>query len=125
MDKHPSIDELFAKARQQAPVASLDETREAFLKNVGVPVAKSKVFTSKKWIMFYSVITITAISAVVFFQQNTHKQEKRKHLTRLSNQLLRIILLMSYLQEDHLPIRSKLQKLPIPLLPFKKTCWKK
>lgn len=78
MDKHLSIDELFAKARQQAPVASLDETREAFLKNVGVPVAKSKVFTSKKWIMFYSVITITAISAVLFFQQSTNKPEHQK-----------------------------------------------
>lgn len=77
MDKHPSIDELFAKARQQAPIASFEETKVAFQTAVGAPVVKSKLFTSKKWLMFYSVIAITVISSVLFFQQHADQSKKQ------------------------------------------------
>lgn len=75
MDKHPSIDDLFAKARQQAPVASLAETKAAFLKAVGAPVVKSKLFTSKFRLMLY-VITTAALIGIASLAGLKTKTEK-------------------------------------------------
>lgn len=81
MDKHPSLDDLFAKARQQAPVASLEETRNQLLQSIAAPAAKSKVLTSKKWIMFYSVITLVLIGSIAYFSGKPHQPENTKKNT--------------------------------------------
>lgn len=80
MDKHPSIDELFAKARQQAPVASLEETKEAFLKAVGTPAVKSKLFTSKFRFMLYAIVSMTIIGSITLlgFTGSTKKTASSK-----------------------------------------------
>lgn len=75
MEKHPSIDELFAKARQQAPVASLEETKVAFMNAVNAPVVKSNLFTSKFRFMLYAIATMTLVGIATILGFQTEKKK--------------------------------------------------
>lgn len=78
MDKQHSIDELFAKARKQSPVASFDSTRKRFLKEVAIMDASTgngRSFTPKKWIIMLAVITSLTLGTI-FMRPNENAPQQ-------------------------------------------------
>jgi formylglycine-generating enzyme required for sulfatase activity len=71
MDKQPILDDLFAKACQQEPVVSFNETKAQFLK--GIAVAPSPSFASrlrhfltfKKWIIMFTLFSTIALTVFI------------------------------------------------------------
>ena len=71
MDKQPILDDLFAKASQQEPVASFNETKAQFLKGIAVapgPSFASRLrhfLTFKKWIIMFTLLSTIALTVFI------------------------------------------------------------
>lgn len=71
MDKQPILDDLFAKASQQEPVASFNETKAHFLKGIAAAPSPSfasrlrHFFTFKKWIIMFTLLSTIALTVYI------------------------------------------------------------
>src|SRR3989338_5705442 len=71
MDKQPILDDLFAKACQQEPVVSFNETKAQFLKGIGTvpnPSIATRLrhfFTFKKWIIMFTLLSTIVLTIFI------------------------------------------------------------
>ncbi|MES2557038.1 MAG: SUMF1/EgtB/PvdO family nonheme iron enzyme [Bacteroidota bacterium] len=71
MNKQPILDDLFAKACQQEPVVSFNETKAQFLKGIGTvpnPSITSRLrhfLTFKKWIIMFTLLSTIALTIFI------------------------------------------------------------
>ncbi|HLP54939.1 MAG TPA: SUMF1/EgtB/PvdO family nonheme iron enzyme [Fluviicola sp.] len=71
MDKQPILDDLFAKACQQEPVVSFNETKAQFLKglaatpNLSAAARLRRFFTFKNSIIMFTFITVITLSVFI------------------------------------------------------------
>lgn len=71
MNKQPILDDLFAKACQQEPLASFNETKAQFLKGIGTVSSPSiatrlrHFLTLKKWIIMFTLLSTIALTVFI------------------------------------------------------------